>query len=138
MTIIALQGDPEVGKTSTIGKLYSIMKVERRYSVFQDKKRPGSHDFFMIFEIKGKKIGISSYGDSTKLIVGKLDYFRDKGCEIMVTACRKTGAMHDCVTRYPGFDKIFIDKDDISGQQNQLEAIERIANDILDRIIELI
>jgi hypothetical protein len=103
--IIALEGAPSKGKSTTIGMLYEKMKTND-YSIIQDKKRRGSKDFFVIVEKNRKKIGVTTYGDNPNIIKQKLDFFISKDCTVIVTACRPssqgdgTKAMVESYTAY--------------------------------------
>ena len=81
--ILALQGNPSSGKTITLGTLYDLMK-KSGYTVFQDKKRKGSKDFFVVVQKKGILIGLSTYGDAAFWIKDRCSRFVKSGCPIMI------------------------------------------------------
>ena len=112
LNIIALEGAPSKGKSTTIGLLYDKMKADG-YAIIQDKKRAGSKDFFVIVTKKSKKIGVTTYGDNPRIIKEKLDFFISKGCSIMITACRPSSQQDGTkamVESYRGYRKQYLPK----------------------------
>ncbi len=110
--IIALEGRPSNGKSTTIGLLYESMKQDN-YEIIQDRKRRGSKEFFVIVEKKGKKIGVTTYGDNPDLIRMRIDFFIAQGCHIIVIACRPSATgdrTRETIESYAGFTKEFIPK----------------------------
>ena len=83
-TIIANMGEGNVGKTESI-----IMVYEKLKNVKIDRK-----DICEVVTINNVKVGIASDGDDIKIVEGNLDGFVDKGCQIILTACRSN---HDSV-----------------------------------------
>ena len=80
--IIALEGPQGNGKTTTINIVFNNLIKTADCFIFQDRQKVLAHDFFAILEKKGKKVGISSYGDSVPLVRRKLDFFANEGCSI--------------------------------------------------------
>ena len=77
-TIIANMGEGNVGKTESI-----IMVYEKLTNVKEDRK-----DICEVVMINKIKVGIASDGDDIKIVERNLDGFVDKGCQIILTACR--------------------------------------------------
>lgn len=132
--IIVLQGEASTGKSTAIGVLYDEYIKNRHYSIIQDRRKTGSKDFFVIVEKKGKKIGITTYGDSADLIKRKLNYFRDKKCLVFVCAGRDLGPTKDAILRYSPSPLIEVKKQSgiTPAEQRVLdvEAAEQLLNEI--------
>jgi hypothetical protein len=107
--IIALKGRPNTGKSTTLGILYTMMK-QGDYHLFQDKKRRNSKDFYVIFEKAGKRIGLTSYGDTRDAINNLLSYFIQQGCSILLCACHTKGYTLQAVENFTGFTKQYFGK----------------------------
>lgn len=98
MKVIALKGEQNSGKTTTISLLRKNMLelavFEEDYKTFKDLD---NGDFRVVFLFhqngKGKKIGIVAQGDYAINVGGKvsvkshLDYMKERGCEVVVCAC---------------------------------------------------
>lgn len=125
--ILALQGEPHTGKSTTIGLLYDHM-VLNDYIVLLPRRRYNgnpSHDFIVILEKKKKKIGIMTYGDSPSLIKNKIKVFIDLNCDIIVCACHFSGKTVETIRNIPGFEYRFIQKSD-SNDDDMIELLTRI------------
>jgi hypothetical protein len=108
-SIIALQGDPDTGKSITIGVLFELMK-QNGFQIIQDKKRKNSKDFFVIVKNSGVLIGISSYGDTEYWIKERCGRFVKEGCKIIICACHKKGKTVNAVLSFGEYVPTFIPK----------------------------
>ena len=132
--IIALQGAPSVGKTTTIGKLYESLS-QRGYTIILPKARQGSKDFFVVFEKNNKTIGITTYGETASLIKYRLARFIKENCSVIVCACHEEGTLkHRFVKNYPLFIKRYIIKSVTPEPESQEVVNSSDANTILDII----
>lgn len=86
-TIIALRGVGNSGKSTTICKFHDLMTAHG-YTVVETNFVPGGGDFLAIFTKMGKKIGVTSCGDTYDLVADRLTDLINDGCEICVCACR--------------------------------------------------
>ena len=136
-TLLALRGDKNKGKTSAIAKLFELMK-KNGYKIIQDKKKKNSHDFYVIVEKKGKKIGISSYGDIVKLILTRIEIFIEFDCEIIVCACRIGGSTEMAVRGVGGYSIEFFDKLVSNNSNDHSDLNARDAQRLLTRIEALL
>lgn len=134
MHLLALRGNQDVGKTSTISKMFEIMK-KSGFGIFQDRKRKGSHDFYAIVTKNGKKIGICSYGDVYRLIRLYGDSLVNAGCTVIVVACHLKGRTVDAVEHYRqfGYSVEYIEKLEESKESDEFNAQR-----LISRINELV
>lgn len=84
-TIIALRGAGETGKSTTIGKLRDLLT---QHGYRETWYVPAGGDFLAVFTKEGKKIGVTSSGDTYDLVADRLTDMVNDGCEICVCACR--------------------------------------------------
>lgn len=84
--IIALKGVGNSGKTTTIRILYNMMMGNGFQIVHDDFLE--RKDFSAVFQKNGKKIGITSSGDTYDLVHKKLAKLVAEPCSICVCACR--------------------------------------------------
>lgn len=93
MKVIALKGEPNCGKTTTLSLLRKIMVQAGFAEDFSTLIDLPKGDFRVILERDGKKIGIVTQGDYAINVGGKvsvkshLDYMKERGCEVVVCAC---------------------------------------------------
>ena len=86
--IIALYGDPNTGKTTTLRKL-ALKFVD-------SLEKEG--DIQIAFRYKGRKIVISTAGDSESEVQASTDLFGMLDADILVTATRKIGRTDTCLS----------------------------------------
>lgn len=137
--IITLQGKSKTGKTTTIRKL--IEKIENQYTVtelFNGEDRVISAD------IKGKKLGITSCGDTKSALENDFAMMGD--CDLYVCASRTKGDTIDFLNEQTKFGVLITHgKWYFSSTNNSLDDdIEHVmineqqVNAIYDQIMELI
>lgn len=103
MTIIALRGDSDSGKSSTLNKLYELMPKSGFGIVHgrrQKDRGEGRSDYYAVVDKNEKKIGLCSYGDTRSIIVKHVSALMNAGCTIIVIACRPSGSSLDAIEDY--------------------------------------
>lgn len=95
MIVVALQEIEKKGKTDTLKRLINLFKGIRGVSLVEEKV--GIKDQWAVFDYFGKKIGITTRGDSEQCID---DDFKGMGeCDIYVCAVHSSGKTVDLVKR---------------------------------------
>ena len=114
--IIALKGKENIGKSTTIRRLFEKLSKDKSYTLISTTFKKSGGDFQAIFEKNGKRIGITSYGDTSSLIYKKLKYFLENKCVIAICACkipvRKRGKGTIATVEELTNNPIFIEKTD--------------------------
>lgn len=120
--IISLSGPPDSGKSTTIQRLFDELP-NHGYIIVQNKKRPNSHDFFVILKKNKDYVGVTSYGDSVAILRARTNYFITNGCTYIVCACRERGSStYDFVRNIPGSSVAFVIKT-IATSSNQYASV---------------
>ena len=88
MIIISLWGKGDIGKTTTLTLLYNILLQDTTFSNII-KTPEGICDFYAIFIYKGKKLGLTTYGDNKKCLKNSFDAFIENNCDIVICAGRR-------------------------------------------------
>lgn len=133
--ILALRGPGNTGKSTTIHLLYKLMNmsgfndIEGNFGKFKD--------FWCVFEKGGKKIGITSLGDSYSVLSHKLDILNQAGCEVIVCACRTSGQTIELLEEKLAFKVEYFEKTR-AGALSETEANKNDASALLNRIKQLI
>lgn len=135
-TSIALQGDPDTGKSLAIGLLFDLM-IQNGFQIVQDKKRKSSKDFFVIVIKNGIKIGICSYGDVADLIKERCGRFVDAKCKIIIYACHPKGTTVDAIHSFKMYSPVFVPKTVVS-KSKQKNANIADAHELLKIVTNLI
>ncbi|MBP7260267.1 MAG: hypothetical protein KBB37_03185 [Bacteroidia bacterium] len=106
MEVIALRGDPNVGKSETINIVYQIMLLNGYRQVaghFRPLGNPAIKDFIDVLERGGIKVGIVFQGDydsGTDSLQNHLSVLQAAGCSKSVCASRNTPALNQAVAAY--------------------------------------
>lgn len=136
--VIANRGCGGLGKSSAVKSVYYLLKsegYEPELEVWQGWEEYG--DIKAIFLIKGVKVGIESQGDPDSKMEGTIDEFIERGCEIIVTACRTKGStftkVRDYLGKELGFDIIWSAHDVFPGQTDQ-NILNKLNNNYAQRV----
>lgn len=97
--VIANRGAAWIGKSAAIIEVYSLLK-SMGYKILLEERQRG--DIKAIFEIGEIKVGIESLGDPGCEMEDTMEEFVNRGCEIIVTACRTKSDTFKKVTEYLG------------------------------------
>ena len=139
MKVIALKGEKDSGKSTTLKEVYKILKAaggEPERYCFKDLKG-NSKDLRDVINFAGKKIGIVTQGDYPKgeySVVNHLaklkDYDCNCGCDIAICACTTGKNIEETIINYYP-EATFIHKtknENVSLRQieNTLKAMEII------------
>ena len=112
-TIIGLRGKGGSGKTTTIGKLFELLK-KSGYEIESSSFVAIGTDFKAILIKNNIKIGLSSWGDSYDLVFNALKELMDYDCMICVCACRTYDRINPgtnaAITQFTDYKNKFIEK----------------------------
>jgi hypothetical protein len=103
--ILALQGNKDSGKSTTIGLLYRMLVNNNCIVIKKRRKYDGedSHDFVVILELNGVKIGITTYGDAPSLILNRIEILIKAKCVIIICACHSSGGTVEILQNIRGY-----------------------------------
>jgi len=102
-TIIANMGEGDVGKTESITMVYE--KLKNVADSEKDQAGTKLKDICEVVRINGVKVGIASDGDTISIVRRNLDELVDKGCRIILTACRSNHQMVCLLNEYTDKNK---------------------------------
>ena len=129
MKVIALRGTANTGKSHTINVVYGFLLKDGYEQVpghFRILGNPVFNDIMDMLTKNDVKVGIVGMGDYQRgegSLTRLLNEIENKGCEIVICACRDIPGIEKAVTQYE--NHIFIDKTISSGSDNH-----RIVNSV--------
>ena len=132
-TILALKGKPDAGRSTTIAMLFDLLKNSGCIMI-RDKRKRNSKDFFVVVELGGMRVGLTSYGDVRKITKEKIDLFIQDKCIVIVCACREHGATVDVLHDYPDYRLEFVVKSHSLNNAEHKELNKKDAKKMLERI----
>lgn len=97
-TIIANCGEGSMGKSAAVKMVYERLKKVADIEPEELEKK--EKEVFAWMEINEIKVGISSFGDTRQTVKEHLDELKEKGCQIIVTACRNNHEMIKLLKSY--------------------------------------
>lgn len=99
-TIIAIWGNADTGKSSTIKNVYELIKKNHKSVTVLYEGPKSTFDITKIIKINEVKIGIESQGDPNSNLFSSLKLFYDEKCEIIICATRTKGNTVNEVMKY--------------------------------------
>lgn len=106
MKTFVLQGASNTGKSTSIQQLFNLLSQDDFFTKVDRSKHFRSIDFYACFSYiskndgKKKILGLSSFGDNFESMKNSFDYFNEKNCDIVLTACRMSGQTIDFLKEY--------------------------------------
>jgi hypothetical protein len=133
-TVIALSGPPDTGKSSTLTKVYELLRAKHPEAPLSHEIL--NHDVRAIIVINGHKIGLESQGDpGGRLTRGSISMFVREECEIIVCATRTRGQTVEAVENLkPQFSIKWIQKLRDADESQREQINNTLASDILKQI----
>lgn len=93
-TIIALYGPSNTGKTNTLN--YLIKKMLDSTDEVIDR----NEDRRVCISYKNKEIAISTFGDGKEELDENIEFFKNRNCDILVTAMKTKGCTCQILSAY--------------------------------------
>ena len=135
--IIGLRGKGNSGKSTTIRILYDLL-LQNDFNIIRTNFNNNGGDFSAIFSKKDIHIGITSAGDTYKIVHNRLqDLIRDE-CNICVCACRTYDRIppgtNDAIYEFSSYKNQFINKTVDNNVLTQKSSNKNDANNIISII----
>lgn len=107
MKIIVLNGKANCGKTTVLKKLYVKLVANELFMQTYFKKET-YFDLSAIFEINGKKIGLTTFGDGEVELKKAFDKFTKENCYLVVCASRSRNTKNGAVNYIKSLGAVLI------------------------------
>lgn len=131
-TILALRGAGKRGKSTTLGMLIEMIKVEYPSANLEEAKF--KIDITIVITINGKKIGIETQGDPNSRLGASLKRFIEIGCKVIICASRSYGSTVDLINTAAstGYQVKWFEKTKSTSAHDQAAANKAAAKEILN------
>lgn len=127
--VIALRGIAKVGKSTTINKVYALLRNKYPTAKIEHEKSTRV-EITAVLTIDGVKLGIESHGDPGSVLEESLRLFARLGCQLIICATRTRGQTVDAVGRLaPSFEVLWFNQENSSDQEfnNNKMAMQIVA-----------
>ena len=91
--LIILQGNRNVGKTTTLSNVINRLKSERGFTI-RNPSTQGRYQRVLLKDDQGFSVAICTAGDSLDIIEQNYRFFLSHDCDVMVSACSINVATH--------------------------------------------
>lgn len=140
-TIIALKGKGNTGKSTTIRLLHELLLLNG-YQLINSDLHVNGGDFIAVFSKKGKRIGVTSSGDTYDLVRNHLQELINANCNICVCACRTYDRIppgtNAAIIEFTKYNNIFVVKNQDENPATQLTTNMNDSTELLSIINSLI
>ena len=144
--VLALNGDNNVGKSTTIYELIKLfpkdcVKEVNSYRLYKNNPRKYP-EVSVVVNYKGKTICITTKGDDPKCVLKEIKAFKENGynpykCDLFVCASRCSGDLVKHLLK--NFDKkVFVTKEDVKVISKRDSACREKAKELFKEVLYLI
>jgi hypothetical protein len=134
MKIVALRGDSNSGKTTSLNMLYAELLNRGAKPINPQHALPGKNDFECIVEYKGKRVAISTIGDYIFALGLAMGYYSALEVDTLVIADSNKKYVKNPLFKSRQFDSNYIVIPKVKGGKNpaqQQAADQKAVQDIL-------
>lgn len=140
MKVIALKGESNIGKTTTLNLLYRILVISLAKPKGNEWTDLGNNDFLdILLTFDNQVLGIVSQGDFEEgvwSVASHLQTLYEKGCQMVICAANKSRTkIEEAICNYSDYE--FIDKTISSSPSSYTENLKNNLKDIIS-ILELL
>ena len=136
MRIIGLYGHGNCGKSETLNELKELLR-EAGKSV-SAKPHPGS-ELPETFEYNGLVVCVASGGDSREIVENNCRYFKEKNCDVAISATRTKGGSADALKEFADSEGVKVEWIAKSYEYNLSRETQKMCNqEMAERIMKRI
>lgn len=96
MRIVGLYGHGQCGKSATLNELKELLRAAGKSISMQPHPHSESPE---TFEYEGLVVCVSPAGDTREIVEVNCRYFKQKGCDVAISATRNKGSSVDASER---------------------------------------
>ena len=106
MRIIGLYGHGKCGKSATLNDVKELLRKAGMYI----SKQPHPHsESPETFEYKEKVVYVAPAGDTSEIVEANCRYFKQKGCDVAISATRTKGGSVDALNEFADSDGVKVE-----------------------------
>lgn len=125
MRLIGLYGHANCGKSATLNMLKELLRAEGKS--ISSEPHPES-DTPETFEYNGMVVCVAPGGDTKEIVESNVRYFKDKNCDVAITATRCRGGSVEALRRFEKENDVKIEWIQKSYEYNLSEATRVLCN----------
>lgn len=125
MRIIGLYGRGQCGKSATLNELKELLRVAGKSISKQLHPYSESPE---TFEYKGQVICVALAGDTREIVEANCRYFKQKGCDVAISATRTKGGSVDSLNKIPDSEGVKVEWIAKSYEYNLSRGIQKMCN----------
>ncbi len=134
MKVIALIGESNSGKTTTLTMVYELLVSEKWDEDHGKRKELNNGDFLTVLEKDNVKIGLVTQGDYAKTVEESLPVWKylekldNYGCSIAVCACTTGPSKNRIKTHIDKYNPHYITKTELPNNKNKVKEVLLLLN----------
>lgn len=136
MRIIGLFGHSNCGKSETLNEVKELLRAAGKSISKQPHPYSESPE---IFEYKGQVVCVAPAGDTRAIVEANCRYFKQKGCDVAITATRTKGGSVDALNEFAANVGVEIEWTAKSYEYNLSKETRKLCNkEMADEIMKRI
>ena len=132
MRIIGLYGHGQCGKSATLNEVKELLR-EAGKSI--SKKPHRYSESPETFEYEGQVACVAPAGDTREIVEANCRYFKQKGCDVAISATRTKGGSVDALNEFADSEGVKIEWIAKSYEYNLSEETQRMCNKKIAEVI---
>ena len=125
-----------MGKSATLNELKELLRVAGKSISKQLHPYSESPE---TFEYKGQVICVAPAGDTREIVEANCRYFKQKGCDVAISATRTKGGSVDALNKFPDSEGVKVEWIAKSYEYNMSEETQKMCNkEIVEVILDLL
>lgn len=136
MRIIGLYGHGQCGKSATLNELKKLLRVAGKSVSMKPHPHSESTE---TFEYNGLEVCVAPAGDTRGIVEANCRYFKQKGCDVAISATRTKGGSVDALNEFADSEGVKVEWIAKSYEYNLSQETQKMCNkEIAEVIMKLI
>lgn len=123
--IIGLYGHGQCGKSATLNDVKELLRAAGKSISMQPHPHSESPE---TFEYNGHVVSVAPAGDTREIVEANCRYFKQKGCDVAISATRTKGGSVDALNEFADSEDVMVEWIAKSYEYNLSKETQRICN----------
>lgn len=125
MRIIGLYGHGQCGKSATLNEVKELLRAVGKSISMQPHPHSESPE---TFEYNGHVVSVATAGDTREIVEANCRYFKQKGCDVAISATRTKGGSVDALNEFADSEGVKVEWIAKSYEYNLSEGTKKMCN----------